>query len=342
MGKQRVSAEDVAQEAGVSRTTVSFVLNNTPGKAISEETRRRVLDAAERLGYIPNEHARRLALSRKRAIGLFIGHSQYVYTDAFISRVVEGMAQAMNRRRVQLIIHPVSLTENSYMHLARRDQVEGIIFINTHDDDPAIAEVIEAGFPAVTLDPLDGREIDQVFVDNATATEDVVRYLLELNHRDIAMITHASTVYSASRIRLDAFTRVCREAGVEPREEWLQYGDFSEHSGYLAMQEILQHRPLPTAVFAGNDVIGYGAMRAINDAGLRIPEDISLCGFDDDYLSRYLNPPLTTMALPAAGMGSAAVSLLMSRLEEEDEDVPFPARVVLPAQLSIRSSCRKL
>jgi LacI family transcriptional regulator len=341
MAKKRVSAEDVAQAAGVSRTTVSFVVNNTPGKAISEETRRRVLDAAERLGYIPNEHARRLAFSRKRAIGLFIGHSQYVYTDAFISRVVEGMAQAMNRRRVQLIIHPVSLTERSYMRLAKRDQVEGIVFINTHDDDPAIAEVIEAGFPSITLDPLGNREIDQVYVDNDAATEDVVRYLLDLNHRDIAMITHARTVYSASRIRREAFGRVCSEAGIEVPERWIQHGDFSEHSGYLAMQEILASPPLPTAVFAGNDVVAYGAMRAINDAGLRIPEDISLCGFDDDYLSRYLNPPLTTMALPAAGMGSAAVSLLMSRLDEEEE-VPFPSRVVLPAQLSIRNSCRKL
>ncbi|NBC30434.1 MAG: substrate-binding domain-containing protein [Spirochaetes bacterium] len=341
MAKKRVSAEDVAQEAGVSRTTVSFVVNNTPGKAISEETRRRVLDAAERLGYIPNEHARRLAFSRKRAIGLFIGHSQYVYTDAFISRVVEGMAQAMNRRRVQLIIHPVSLTESSYMRLAKRDQVEGIVFINTHDDDPAIAEVIEAGFPSVTLDPLGNREIDQVYVDNDTATEDVVRYLLDLNHRDIAMITHARTIYSASRIRLNAFRRVCSEAGIEVSERWVQYGDFSEHSGYLGMQDILASRPLPTAVFAGNDVVAYGAMRAINDAGLRIPDDISLCGFDDDYLSRYLNPPLTTMALPAAGMGSAAVSLLMSRLDGE-EDVPFPSQVVLPAQLSIRNSCREL
>jgi LacI family transcriptional regulator len=339
MAKRRVSAEDVANEAGVSRTTVSFVLNNTPGKAISEETRRRVLEAAERLGYIPNEHARRLAMSRKRAIGLFIGHSQYVYTDAFISRVVEGMAQAMNRRRVQLIIHPVSLHERSYMHLAKRDQVEGIVFINTHDDDPAIAEVIDAGFPAVSLDPLGDREIDQVYVDNAEATEEVVRYLLQLQHRDIAMITHARTAYSASRIRLDAFYAVCREAGIEPREEWVQYGDFSEHSGYVATQRILESRPLPTAIFAGNDVVAYGAMRAINDAGLRIPDDISLCGFDDDYLSRYLNPPLTTMALPAGGMGSAAVSLLMSRLDG-DEEVPFPSKVVLPAQLSVRSSCK--
>ena len=341
MAKRRVSAEDVAQQAGVSRTTVSFVLNNTPGKAISEETRRRVLEAAERLGYIPNENARRLALSRKQAIGLFIGHSQYVYTDAFISRVVEGMAQAMNRRRVQLIIHPVSLTERSYMRLAKRDQVEGIVFINTHDDDPAIEEVIEAGFPAVSLDPLGERRIDQVYVDNASAAEEVVSYLLQLGHRDIAMITHARTVYSASRTRLEAFRRVCTEAGIDIPDHWIQYGDFSEHSGYLAMQEILSIRPMPTAVFAGNDVVAYGAMRAINDAGLRIPEDISLCGFDDDYLSRYLNPPLTTMALPAAGMGSAAVSLLMSRLDE-DEEVPFPSSVVLPAQLSIRSSCKDL
>ncbi|MGM0675434.1 MAG: LacI family DNA-binding transcriptional regulator, partial [Spirochaetota bacterium] len=229
--RKRVSAADVAAEAGVSRTTVSFVVNNTPGKNITEATRQRVLSAAQYLGYIPDQEARRIALARHHAVGLFICHSQYVYSDAFISRVVEGMAQAVNRHRVRLVIHPVTLYEESYLELAKRDEVEGIVLINAHDDDPALTEVVEAGFPAVTMDHLPDLPIDQVYVDNRGSAHEMVRYLIEVGHRDIGMITHASTVFSASRMRIEGFHDALSSADLPAREEWIAYGDFSEHSG---------------------------------------------------------------------------------------------------------------
>ena len=349
--RKRVSAADVAAEAGVSRTTVSFVINNTPGKNISEATRQRVLSAAERLGYIPDQEARRIAMARHHSIGLFICHSQYVYSDAFISRVVEGMAQAVNRHRVRLVIHPVTLYEESYLGLAQRDEVDGIVLINAHDDDPALADVVESGFPAVTMDHLPELPLDQVYVDNRAAAEEMVQYLIDLDHRHIAMITHASTVFAASRMRLEGYLDALAGADISSREEWIGYGDFSEHSGYEAMSHILEAKPLPTAVFAGNDVVAYGAMRAAGDAGLAIPDDISIVGFDDDYLSRYLNPPLTTMALPASGMGSAAVSLLLRRVMEGDDEESEEggqaehdeevSRIVLPCQIAVRSSAAR-
>lgn len=338
---KRVSAADVAAEAGVSRTTVSFVINNTPGKNISETTRQRVLSAAERLGYIPDQEARRIAMARHQSIGLFICHSQYVYSDAFISRVVEGMAQAVNRHRVRLVIHPVTLYEESYLGLAQRDEVDGIVLINAHDDDPALSDVVESGFPAVTMDFLPELPIDQVYVDNRAAAAEIVQYLIDLGHTDIAMITHASTVFAASHMRLEGYLDALAGASLSSREEWIGYGDFSEHSGYEAMSGILGAKPHPSAVFAGNDVVAYGAMRAASDAGLTVPDDISFVGFDDDYLSRYLNPPLTTMALPASGMGSAAVTLLLRRIMDGEGDHDI-SRIVLPCQIAVRSSVRRL
>ena len=340
MKSRRVSAEDVAREAGVSRTTVSFVLNNTPGKSISEPTRQRVLMVASKLGYTPNEYARRLALLRHNAIGLYISHSQYVYTDAFIVRTVEGMAQAVNRHRVRLTIHPVRFSEDSYLQLAQKDEVDGIILINAHDNDPALTEVVESGFPCVSMDYLPDTAVDQVYVDNRRAAEEVIEYLVDLGHRRIAMITHASVVYSASKMRFEGYRSALEAAAVGYDERLVRFGDFSEQSGYDAMQQLLELQPRPTALFAGNDVIAYGAMSAIRDHGLSIPEDISVVGFDDDYLSRYLNPPLTTVALPAAGMGSAAVSLLIGRLDSQREAPP--SRVVLPAHVSVRASCSRL
>ena len=339
--QKRVSAADVAAEAGVSRTTVSFVLNNTPGKNITEATRQRVLSAAEQLGYIPDQEARRIALARHHAIGLFICHSQYVYSDAFISRVVEGMSQAVNRHRVRLVIHPVTLYEESYLELAKKDEVDGIVLINAHDDDPALADVVEAGFPAVAMDHLPDLPLDQVYVDNRGAAKEMVEYLIELGHRSIGAITHASTVFAASRMRLNGYFDALADAGLTAREEWIAYGDFAEHSGYEGMSRILESHPRPTAVFAGNDVVAYGAMRAAADAGLHVPNDISVVGYDDDYLSRYLNPPLTTMALPASGMGSAAVSLLLRRIMD-DEGEEEPSKVVLPCQIAVRSSVKPL
>ncbi|MFP4612623.1 MAG: LacI family DNA-binding transcriptional regulator [Spirochaetota bacterium] len=339
-GRKRVSAADVAREAGVSRTTVSFVINNTPGKNITEETRQRVLRAAERLRYIPDQEARRVALARHNCVGLFICHSKYVYSDAFISRVVEGMAQAVNRRRVRLVINPVTLYEESYLELATRDGVDGMVLINAHDDDPALRDVVESGFPAVTMDHLPDLPIDQVYVDNRAAAAEMVSYLIELGHRDVAMITHASTVFAASRMRVQGYRDALAAHGIPLREQWIAYGDFSEHSGYEAMTRIFEMRPFPTAVFAANDVVAYGALRAIADAGLRVPEEVSVVGFDDDYLSRYLNPPLTTMALPAHGMGSAAVSLLLRRVLEEDGEGEEASQIVLPCQIAVRNSAR--
>ncbi len=319
---------------------MSFVLNNTPGKNISEATRQRVLSEASRLGYTPNEDARRLAMVRHNTIGLYICHSQFVYTDAFIVRTVEGMAQTINRNRARLLIHPLTLNEESYLSLARHDGVDGIVLINAHENDPALTELVEARFPVVAMDHLPEVLIDQVYVDNTAAARELITYLIDLGHRRIAMITHASLVYAASQARHLGYRLALESAGLDLDDMLVRYGDFSERSGYAAMVELLETVPRPTAVFAGNDVVAYGALSAARDAGLLVPDDISIVGFDDDHLSRYLNPPLTTVALPAAGMGSAAASLIIDRLTEGTPDEP--SHIVLPSHVSVRGSCRRI
>ncbi len=337
MKRRKVSAADVAREAGVSRTTVSFVLNNTPGKSISEDTRQRVLEACERLDYEPDENARRVAMVRHQTVGLYIRHSQYVYTDAFIVRTVEGMAQAVNRYRVQLVIQPISQSaEITYGNLVERDGLDGVILINTREKDPELQELLKNRVPVVSLDDLGETPVDQVYIDNAGAAEEMVGYLANLGHERIAMITNAPTYYTASSLRVRGYREALREHHLSFKEQYLQIADFSEQSGYEAMTRLLKATPQPTAVFAGNDVVAYGALFAIREAGLSIPKDISLVGFDDDYLSRYLNPPLTTMALPAAGMGSAAVGRLVERMNGVDTGPP--QKLVLPTHISIRAS----
>ncbi len=339
MEKRTVSALDVAKRAGVSRTTVSFVLNNTPGKHISENTRQKVLKAASELNYIPNETARNLAMIRHYSIGLFICHSQSVYSDAYIIKMIEGMAPVLNKNRFRLVLQPLKVLQENYLQLAEQDNIDGIILLNTHDDDKGLAEIIAAGFPLVVIGSLSNKDIFQVDIDNEEAAREVVSYLADLGHKKIAVITNASLVYYAPRDRLAAYREALLAAGLPIRENWVKVGDFSEESGYRAMQELLAEPDRPTAVFAGNDVIAYGAIKAIKDADLKIPGDISIAGFDDDYLSRYLNPPLTTMTLPAAGLGAEAARLLIDQLTGQ---APEEARqLFLPTHFSIRQTCKR-
>jgi len=337
MRGKKASSADVAKLAGVSRTTVSFILNNTPGKTIPEQTRQNVLEAARKLAYTPNEKARSVAMIKHHSIGFFIPHSGYISSDAYIIRIVEGMTPELNKARFQLVLQPLKVPQANYLQLARQDGIDGIVLMNTHDADEGLAEVIEAEFPLVVIGTIARAEVCQIDIDNCAAAASAVRYLASLGHRDIAMISHAPRTYYASRDRHAGFRAALREAGIPEREEWVREANLTEDSGYAAMREILAAPRRPTAVFAGNDVVAYGAMQAIRDAGLSIPGDLSVIGFDDDLLSRYLNPPLTTVTNPAPGLGAEAARLLISILRLR----PVPRfRTVLPTGLAVRDSCR--
>lgn len=335
---KKTSALDVARRAGVSRTTVSFVLNNAPGKLIPEETRQRVLRAAHDLDYRPDELARKLAMTKHHAVGLYICHTHFFYSDAYIIRFVEGMASILNRYRFQLIIQSLRIDQSPYLAMARADGLEGIILINTHGDDQGLSHLVRSGFPLVVIGKIGEAKVPQVDIDNRGAARSMVAHLADLGHRDIAMITHAPLLYYAARERRDGYRQVLQERGLPEREEWVRTGDFSEESGFTEMKRLLALSHRPTAVFAGNDVVAFGAMKAIKDAGLRIPDDISLAGFDDDFLSRYLNPPLTTVSLPAPSLGARAATLLVQLIAHE---LPATGRqLVLPTRISIRGTTR--
>ncbi len=336
MKGNRPSSADVARKAGVSRTTVSFVLNNTPGKTIPEATRQKVLEAARALAYTPNQSARSVAMIKHHSIGFFIPHSGFVSSDAYIFRILEGMTPVLNKARFQLVLQPLKLRDMNYLQLARQDSVDGIILMNTHDDDVGLAEVIDSGFPLVVIGTVSRGGVCQIDIDNRAAAASAVRHLISLGHREVGMIGHAPLAFYAARERLEGFRMAMREAGLEVRAEWVREGDLTEESGYRAMAGILEQRQRPTALFAGNDVVAYGAIQAIKDAGLTIPKDMSLIGFDDDLLSRYLNPPLTTVTNPAPGLGAEAARLLISKLK--GRPLPCP-RGVLPTALALRESC---
>ncbi|HVO18418.1 MAG TPA: LacI family DNA-binding transcriptional regulator [Anaeromyxobacter sp.] len=333
-----VSSLDVARRAGVSRTTVSFVLNNAPGKSIPEATRARVLAAARELAYVPNARARSIALVRHRTIGFFIPHAGYVSSDAYVHRIIQGMSPVLNKSRFRLVVQALAVDQRNYLQVARQDEVDGVVFMNAHGGDRGLQELIDAGLPLVAIGTLADKRVTQLDIDNRLAAAEAVRYLVGLGHRDIGMVVHASLSYLAARDRLAGFRAAMAAARLPVRKEWIRVADLTEQSGYRAMGEILASRRRPTAVFASNDVVAYGALKSLQERGFAVPGDVSLMGFDDDLLSRFLKPQLTTVYNPAASIGAEAARLLIGLVR----GTPMPPHARLRTSLVVRESCGRI
>jgi DNA-binding LacI/PurR family transcriptional regulator len=337
--KRYATAQDVADKAGVSRTTVSFVLNNTPGANIPEETRERVLAAARELNYVPDAAARSLASRRARTIGLILCQSHdRVFADAFLPEVLRGLGQITRENNVRLLVEPVEdVTQpDAYLNLVRAKQIDGIILSGPRSDDRQLLQLVTEGFPVVLQGRLPKLVIPFVDVDNVGGAWCAVRHLLNLGYQRVACITNAPREYTASADRLRGYRKALKEAGMPHDETLVRYGNFDEKSGYQAMNELLALADPPDAVFIASDLVAFGAMAAIKNHALRIPEDIALVGFDDVPLASFVDPPLTTVHLPAADLGRQAGQMLLTLVQGKKLR---KRQVLLEAELVIRESC---
>lgn len=338
MPGRRSTAKDVAELAGVSRTTVSFVLNKVPGMRISDKTHRRVLDAARRLNYHPDATARRMASGKTRLIGFVLRQSpEQVFADHFLPQVMRGLSQAASKQDYHILFETIPPEDESgaYARLIRERHVDGLILSGPRLDDRELLRFQEEGEPIVLAGQLPGSGISFVDVDNTAGASVAVRHLLDLGHQHIALITNAPLVYTASTDRLKGYRQTLEQAGVAFDRSLVRYGGFTPQSGVVAMTELLAVDPLPTAVFVASDTVALGALQAIRRRGLRVPEDIALVGFDDIPLAEFVEPSLTTIRLPAFGLGWAAADLLISLLNESSPK----QQILLETELVVRESC---
>jgi len=324
---------EIAKAAGVSRTTVSFVLNNARGKNIGEETRQKVIATAQALGYSPDAAAVSTATSRDGAVGLFVCHSESVFSDAYIMRLLEGMGPVFNKGRLDLRVRQFSMARSDYAEIAAKDGYLGVILINLHEDDPGISRLASSGLPFVVVGSLPDREVTQVDIDNVEAARKAAEHLLSLGHRDVAVVAHADPAFIAVHDRLAGFLGAFEAAGAALPSERLKFAGFTVASGHAAALSLLSYGTPPTAIFATNDMVAYGVLEALEEVGLHVPRDVSVVGFDDDYFSRYTNPPLTTVTLPAEGIGRIAAEVLLRVVAGGGTE-----RVRLPVSLTIRRS----
>jgi DNA-binding LacI/PurR family transcriptional regulator len=338
--QKRVTMRQIAKAAGVSRTTVSFVLNDVPGIAISTETRQRIHNAAQSLNYVPDAAAQSLASRRAGAVALVLRQSPHqVVSDAFLAPVVQGIAAAVKEYGYHILIEPLDpLIEANYGDLVRSRRADGILLSGPRLDDEELLRVYEAGIPLVLMGQLPGTPIPFVDVDNVHGARIAVDHLIGLGHHRIACITNASLAYTASRDRLAGYQQSLEAASIAYDESLVRTGDFTDESGAVAMRDILANaRPLPTAIFVASDVVALGVLAAIQAVGMHIPQDIALVGFDDIPLAQYIDPPLTTIRLPAYGLGWGAGDML-ARLVVEPSEVQSN-QILLETELVIRQSC---
>jgi LacI family transcriptional regulator len=333
--RRRPTSADVATEAGVSRTTVSFVLNARTDVKIPDETRQRVLSAAERLGYHPHAPARQLAGGRSHIIALVLRQTpEQIAGDAVLAETLRGLAGAARAGDFRVLVEPLAPNDpDGYASLLRAQHADGLVISGPRVDDPSLQALIEESFPIVIQGAFPGVAVPSVDVDNVAGARGAVEHLLSLGHRRIACITNAPLVYTAARERLEGYRQAMAEAGLPTPEELVAEATFDAASGHAAMAGLLARTSFD-AVFVASDVVALGAIGALRDAGLRVPDDISIVGFDDIALSAYFDPPLTTVRLPAFELGQAAGRALLDRIAER----PIPERTLLPTELIVRAS----
>ncbi len=339
MPSRRVTSKEVAELAGVSRTTVSLVLNNAPGVQISEETRKRVLESAKSLGYVPNAAARALASRRSHIIGLVLTRDpHHIASDAFLNQILNGLITSVHQNDMRLLIDIVETKhqKKAYLELIRAKRIDGIILSGPRFDDEALMELEKDGFPTVLMGQLPGSNFHSVDVDNRAAAFQAVNHLIEHGHRRIVCITNASLNYTAAADRLVGYRQALDAAGIPYEESLIRFGDFDPQSGYLQMKSLLEQNSDFTAAFVASDVVTLGAMAAIRQAGRSIPQDIALVSFDDVPQARYLDPPLTTIRLPACELACKAFEILISLIQGK---TPATKQVLLETNLIERFSC---
>lgn len=334
--RQTPTIKEVAQKAGVSISTVSNVLYGREGY-YSPETANRVWQAVRSLGYRPNLIARSLARGRTFTIGIAVeGQSGGVSTNIYLALILDGILHYTYPRDYHVKIVRVNLpsTEKAFQRL-EDGSVDGVVLAAPSVDSPVVESMIHSHLTSViagTAPP--NSPLPCVDIDDFSATYEAVKWLISLGHRRIGIITGYMMHWSARR-RLQGYLMALHDAGIEADPSWRYEGDYGVGSGKAGAQYMLQLHPRPTAVVCGNDGMALGALRQFQQAGLRVPEDISLLGFDDSEGAALANPPLTTIRQSPFDIGLRAAELLLWQIESGTR---AEHHVLLPTELVIRES----
>ena len=334
---RKLTLEEIGKLAGVSRSTVSRVINDQPD--VKEDVRARVLHVIEETGYIPNRAARTLAAKRSGILGLVIPRSVATFFgDPYFSRLTHGITQACyaNDYMLSLFLFYSKEEERKLLrHIKERSFLDGVIVQATTDSDPVIPALMKSNMPFLVLGSLSKMDpsLNYIDVDNANGAYAAVSHLIRLGYRRIAHVAGKLDNRPALDRRV-GYERALRENDLPVEDDLVVVGDFTVEGGYAAAEQLLPHNP--DAIFAASDLMATGTIQAIKDAGLDVPGDISVIGFDDLPPALNASPPLSTVRQPIFRFGVHAVELILDIIKRGSHP---PRRVIHGTELVIRESC---
>jgi LacI family transcriptional regulator len=330
-----MNIEQIAKLSGVSRSTVSRVINDDPN--VSDKTRHKVLEVVKRLNFHPHAAARSLAAGRTRVLGLVIPMGvSALFTDPYFPLLIQGVSSACNAHdhSVMLWLAEPEYERRTIRQVLHSNLIDGVILASQLNDDPVGQALIDGDLPFVLV----GRHptnnnVNYADVDNMASAREAVTHLLRLGRRRVATITGPQNMIAGVDRRV-GYEAALRQRGLSIEPELIADGEFTEAGGYAAMRRLMPHQP--DAVFAASDMMALGAMRALREAGLRVPEDVAVVGFDDMPFAASTTPALTTVRQPVHRTGAVAAETLIDLIEHPGSQ---PRRIVLPTELVIRQSC---
>lgn len=337
MRNPRITSLDVAKRAGVSRSTVSMVINNYQAITLSAATRERVLKAAAELGYAPNSAGRNLVRGDTETIGLIISDPRILQFDGFIPQMLYGIATVNRQHGYRVLVEGLEADGHpqTYQRLVESRQIDGLIVLNPAYDSAELRALIDGGFPVVLAGTLDMPNEYSVQISGNGGLAAAAKYLNTLGHRRIGVVPFSRVRPSGSDRRVAALRSALEAQGLELLDEDVEPGDFSAASGATATIQLLARRPDLTAIFAGNDTIAVGVLSAARNLGRRVPEDLSVIGFDDLPFAAYLSPSLTTIRTDGIQLGACAAEMLIQILRR----TAGPSnRLVMETECIIRAS----
>ena len=324
---------DFARTAGVSTTTVSRVINGVP--TVTDANRRRVETAIAKLRFHPNVAAQRLASGRNDTVGLIIPRFERIsiFRSYYAMEVIKGIGGAAERLRLDLLLH---VTDGQ--SFVGPTTVGGVLFMDVDGGLDLLDRTLEEGTPCVVLNHfVEDLPVSCVAIDNRNGARQVITYLTKLGHREIATITGDLKAQSGLA-RLDGYVVAMKEHGLTVKEGYIQYGDYSPESGQRGAEALLSRKDRPTAIFAASDEVALAVIETARRRHLRVPEDLSIVGFDDNPIATHAPVPLTTIRQPLAEMGSTGLQMLHQQMLGRRK---HPVKVTLPTQLVERQSCRQ-
>jgi LacI family transcriptional regulator len=334
---------ELAAACGVSVATVSRALNGHP--EVSEATRRQVRETADRLGYRPSQSARALVRGRSDTVGVLwdTGYETTGLRHPFLQSVLVGVKRALSeagRHMMLLNFDDRGSGERAYLDAARQHQLDGVVLMGVDDSHPSVRLMYDSGFPCVAFDlPIAGPRASYVSSDNRAGAMAAVTHLHGLGHRRVATITGPDRLLPAAD-RLAGYQAAVEALGMVQSPQYIVAGDFFLESGYAAARQLVGLADRPTAIFAAGDEMAIGAMHALEDCGIKVPQQVAVVGFDDIEAAGLVRPSLTTIAQDPVALGRAAVDSLLGMVGAGSPDGPQPAAPrSVATRLIVRGSC---